>query len=131
MLKLILVISILSATLFARPPFLSQGLIPHYTKKIAKNWDNDFLELTAKQKPQLLAIREETMHELGKLKKLLEPLEQELAKRIVAGEKPQELSNLVERIAKYKSQATMVHLNCVYKTQKVLTSEQLDLLPSL
>ncbi len=131
MLKLILVISILGATLFARPPFLSQGLIPHYTKKIAKNWDNDFLELTAKQKPQLLSIREETMHELGKLKKLLEPLEQELAHRIVAGEKPQELSTLVEQIAKYKSKATMVHLKCVYKTQKVLTSEQLDLLPSL
>jgi hypothetical protein len=129
--KLFLIISILSSIVYAGAPFLSQGLIPHYTKKIAMNWDNDFLELSDEQKPKLIKIREDTMREVGKLKELLAPLEQELADRILKGEKPESLRSLVKKIADYKSEATMVHLQCVYKTQEVLTKDQLDLLPSL
>lgn len=95
------------------------------------NWDNDFLELSDEQKPKLIKIREDTMREVGKLKELLEPLEQELADRILKGEKPEALRSLVKKIADYKSEATMVHLQCVYKTQEVLSKDQLDLLPSL
>jgi hypothetical protein len=129
--KAFIISILLGTTLFARPPFLSQGLIPHYTKKIAINWDDSFLELTDSQKVKLLKIRKDTMNKLGKLKTKLEPLEQELADKIISGIKPEELYTIVDKIAIYKKEATIVHLNCVYNTQKVLTQEQLDLLPSL
>ena len=131
MYKFLFAFFILGTTLFARPPFLSQGLIPHYTKKIAQNWNDTFLELTNEQKPKLKKVREDTMKNLGKIKKLLEPLEIQLAKKITTGSKPQELQNIVNKIAKLKSKATMIHLRCVYNTQKILTKDQLDMLPSL
>ena len=129
--KLISLLFIFSLTLYAQPPFLSQGYIPHYTKKIANNWDNDFLELSDTQKLKLLKIRKDTMGGLNKLKALLEPVEQELADRIQKNEKPEDLKELIQKIADYKSKATMIHLHCVYNTQQVLTRDQLDLLPSL
>jgi chorismate mutase len=128
---LLLVFLLLGASLMAKPPFLSQGYIPHYTKKIAKNWDNDFLELTDEQRVKLIKVRKNTMKSLGNLKAKLEPLEQKLADKIVSGTPPKQLRNLVKQIAKYKEAATMVHLRCVYNTQKILTKDQLDLLPSL
>jgi len=129
--KLLLSLLILSSTLFSQPPFLTQGYIPHYTKKLASNWDSDFLELSDKQKSKLIKIRKETMSEVNKSKALLAPLEQELADKILKNEKPENLKNLIKKIAVYKSEATMVHLKCVYNTQQVLTTEQLNLLPSL
>jgi hypothetical protein len=128
---IVLIFLLLGTTLLARPPFLSQGYIPHYTKKIATNWENDFLELTPEQKPKLIKIRQETMQALGVLKAKLEPLEQKLADEIIAGKAPKSLTSLVNEIAKLKVEATMVHLKCVSNTQKVLTKDQLDLLPSL
>lgn len=128
---LLLVFLLLATSLMAKPPFLSQGYIPHYTKKIAKNWDNDFLDLTAEQKTKLIKVRKDTMKAIGNLKTKLQPLEQELADKVVSGVPPKQLRNLVKQIAKYKEAATMVHLRCVSNTQKILTKEQLDLLPSL
>jgi len=128
---LLLVFLLLATSLMAKPPFLSQGYIPHYTKKIAKNWDNDFLDLTAEQKTKLIKVRKDTMKAIGNLKTKLQPLEQELADKVISGVPPKQLRNLVKQIAKYKEAATMVHLRCVSNTQKILTKEQLDLLPSL
>ena len=127
----LLIFLLLGTTLLARPPFVSQGYIPHYTKKIATNWENDFLELTPEQKPKLIKIRQETMQSLGALKAKLAPLEQKLADDIVAGKEPSSLKPQVDAIAQLKVEATMVHLKCVSNTQKVLTKDQLDLLPSL
>ena len=131
MFKLLLIISVLITTSFARAPFLSQGLIPHYTKKIAQNWDDSFLELTDKQKIKLIKIRQNTMSALGKIKKILEPLEKELADKIIKGDEAETLRNLVKKISIQKIEATMVHLRCVSNTQKVLTKDQLQMLPSL
>ena len=38
---------------------------------------------------------------------------------------------LKDEIAKYKIEATKTHLNCVYKTQKVLSKKQLEILKNL
>lgn len=114
-----------------RAPFLIMDMIPHMTMEIKKNWDNKELALDAKQKTQLLEIREETMAGVMNAKQKLAPLETEVATKILAGSTPQELESLVNEIAKYKVAATKIHLNCVYKTQKVLSKKQLEILNNL
>jgi hypothetical protein len=114
-----------------RAPFLIMDMIPHMTMEIKKNWDNKELALDAKQKTQLLEIREETMAGVMNAKQKLAPLESEVATKILAGSTPQELESLVNEIAKYKVAATKTHLNCVYKTQKVLSKKQLEILNNL
>ncbi|MBU0925012.1 hypothetical protein KKG81_09015 [bacterium] len=114
-----------------RAPFLIMDMIPHMTMEIKKNWDNKELALDSKQKTKLLEIREETMAGVMNAKKKLAPLENEVATKILAGSTPEELENLVNEIAKYKVEATKTHLNCVYKTQKVLSKKQLEILKNL
>ena len=114
-----------------RAPFLIMDMIPHMTMEIKKNWDNKELALDEKQKAELLEIREETMTGVMDAKKNLSSLETEVATKISSGSTPQELENLVNEIAKYKTQATKIHLNCVYKTQKVLSKKQLEILKNL
>ncbi len=114
-----------------RAPFLIMDMIPHMTMEIKKNWDNKELALDAKQKTQLLEIREETMAGVMNAKQKLAPLESEVATKILAGSTPQELESLVNEIAKYKVEATKTHLKCVYKTQKVLSKKQLEILNNL
>ena len=62
-----------------RAPFLIMDMIPHMTMEIKKNWDNKELALDAKQKTQLLEIREETMAGVMNAKQKLAPLETEVA----------------------------------------------------
>lgn len=114
-----------------RAPFLIMDMIPHMTMEIKKNWDNKELALDEKQKAELLQIREETMTGVMDAKKNLSSLETEVATKISSGSTPEELENLVNEIAKYKTQATKTHLNCVYKTQKVLSKKQLEVLKNL
>ena len=114
-----------------RAPFLIMDMIPHMTMEMKKNWDNKELALDSKQKTKLLEIREETMAGVMNAKKKLAPLENEVATKILAGSTPEELENLVNEIAKYKVEATKTHLNCVYKTQKVLSKKQLEILKNL
>ncbi len=114
-----------------RAPFLIMDMIPHMTMEIKKNWDNKELALDEKQKADLTQIREETMAGIMDAKKKLAPLETEVATKISSGSTPQELENLVNEIAKYKVEATKTHLNCVYKTKKVLTKKQLEILNNL
>jgi hypothetical protein len=114
-----------------RAPFLIMDMIPHMTMEIKKNWDNKELALDEKQKIALVQIREETMAGVMDAKKKLAPLEEEVAAKILSGSTPKELENLVNEIAKYKVEATKTHLNCVYKTQKVLSKTQLEILKNL
>lgn len=114
-----------------RAPFLIMDMIPHMTMEIKKNWDNKELALDEKQKIELEQIREETMAGVMDAKKKLAPLENEVATKILSGSTLQELESLVNEIAKYKVEATKTHLNCVYKTQKVLSKKQLEILKNL
>ncbi len=127
----VLLISVTIAQAGPKPPFLILDMMPHLTGTIKSNWDNPDLKLTAEQKEQLLKIREETMAGVMALKGKIAPLEQEVADRIIADAKPEDLSALVDQIAKYKAQATKIHLKCIYETKKVLTAEQYELVISL
>ena len=126
-----LLISVTFAQAGPKPPFLILDMMPHLTGTIQSNWDNPDLNLNEEQKVQLLEIREETIKAVTELKKKITPLEHEVADKILAGAKPEELSALVDEIAGYKAQATKIHLKCIYETKKVLTPEQYTLVISM
>jgi len=124
-------ISLTSLSAAKRAPFLINGVMPHYTKDIKMNWDNKELALSDSQKDKLLVVRQDTMQSVMSLKKEIAPLEKEVASKIKAGSTPQELMPLVEKIAKLKSAATKAHLNCLYRTQNILSKVQLNVLNNL
>jgi hypothetical protein len=110
------------------PPFLITGKLPHLTKLLMVQWENAELHLSDEQKTKLLVVRKETMGDAKRIGKEVGILEQRVTEGSLNGTKPEELQSLVQDIAKLKSEATMVHLRCIYKTSKVLDQKQLDFL---
>ncbi len=111
-------------------PFLITGKMPHLTKLLMKQWDNPELHLSDEQKNKLLVVRKETIENAQRLGKEITPLEKQVAEATLSGEEPDSLQPLVQSIAKLKTEATMVHLRCIYNTQKILNQQQLDFLNS-
>ncbi len=109
-------------------PFLIQKKLPHLTKKIKKMWNDKNLALTKEQKKQLLILRKETLLSVKELSHKIFPLEKEIIQAAKKGVKPKNLKKKVNQLAKLRAEATMVHLNCLYKTKKILTPHQLKLL---
>ena len=112
----------------ATKPFLIQGKLPHLTMMIKQMWNDEDLALTKEQKRQLLTIRKETIGALKTLKPQVAQLEAQIVQAVENGENPQKLQNDVNRLAKLKAKATMIHINCIYKTRKILTQDQRDIL---
>jgi len=110
------------------PPFLITGKLPHLTKLLMQQWDNSELNLNDAQKTKLLVIREETISGVRRIGGELAPLEQQVAEGIFAGKTPGELSSTVQKIAEMKTEATMLHLQCIYKTSAILDKQQLAFL---
>ncbi len=110
------------------PPFLITGKMPHLTKLLLKQWDNPDLNLSTDQKEKLLVVRRETIAEVKALTKKITPLEEQVAEGIFARQTPEDLSSLVQTIAKLKAEATMVHLQCIYETSGILDTQQLEFL---
>jgi len=133
LLSAFLLTGVVSTTLMAKPqhkqkPFLIQGKLPHLTKKVKMMWDDPKLALTKDQKKELSLVKKETMTQVKALAKKIFPLENEIVKSSKKGAKPKTLQNKVEKLAKLKAKATMVHLNCLYKTKQILTPHQLTIL---
>lgn len=105
-------------------PFLIVEKIPHITRTVKLNWDNKKLNLSEDQKAELLKIRQNTMSSVEKITKEVNELEDEIAQKIVAGATPDELKESVNKIAQLKADTTMVHLNCIYSTKKILNEKQ-------
>ncbi|WP_083568786.1 Spy/CpxP family protein refolding chaperone [Arcobacter sp. LA11] len=114
-----------------KPPFLITGMMPHYTMDIKNNWNNKELALNETQKEKLLVVRKDTMTSVISIKKQIAPLEKEVSSKIISGSKPSELMGLVEKIAELKADATKAHLSCLYRTQNILSKEQLKVLTKL
>jgi hypothetical protein len=131
----LMVVSLLTITTLhaAGPgaPFLIIGKMPHYTGILNANWENDKLNLTQEQKTKLLKVRKDTLKIVFGAKEKLAPLEKEVANKITSGSTPKELLPLLNKIAKYKIQATTAHLQCVYDTQETLSKKQLNILKGL
>ena len=113
------------------PPFLITGKMPHLTKLLMQQWDNPELHLSAEQKSKLLVVRKETIGGVQKLGQQIAPLEQQVADGSLAGKTPEELQALVQTVARLKTEATMVHLRCIYNTGNILDKQQLDFLYGL
>jgi Spy/CpxP family protein refolding chaperone len=102
------------------------GKMPHLTKQVMMNWDE--LELSKDQKEKLTKIRIETMSAVKTLTPQIATLENEVAKATMSGEKPENLKEKVDQIAKLKAKATMAHIKCIHDTKRVLTDRQLEVL---
>nr|WP_321265454.1 hypothetical protein [uncultured Sulfurimonas sp.] len=125
----ILVLSIGSTSLVAQQkPFLIQGKLPHTTMWVKQNWDNKEVGFTIEQKAKLKVIREKTMSGIASLKSEIFPLEDSIVKAIANGAKPSSLEEDVEKLAELRAEATMLHLECIYDTKKVLSKKQLQML---
>ena len=110
------------------PPFLITGKIPHLTKMLMQQWENADLALSDDQKDKLLIVRKDTISNAKRLGKEIAVLEDQVAEGSIAGKTPEELRSLVEDVATLKTEATMVHLNCIYRTSKILDAGQLEIL---
>ena len=109
-------------------PFLITGKLPHLTGLVKLFWDDEDLKLSPKQKERLLKVRQSTLSQIGTIKKLLKPLENSIAKKVMSGTTPQSVTSLLQKVSELKIQASVVHFQCIYDTKKILTKEQLDLL---
>ena len=106
-------------------PFLVVGKMPHLTGTLKQHWDDADLKLTPEQKTVLLEIRKNTMSAVMGLAKELDQLESSLADQAMAATPPDQLAPLVNKISDLKTEATMVHLRCIYNTMEVLDDRQL------
>lgn len=109
-------------------PFLITGKMPHLTKMLVQHWDNTELNLSDEQKSKLLVIRKETIGNAQELGKEISPLENQVAAGSLSGKTPEELKELVQKIAGLRAEATMVHLQCIYNTSNILDQRQLAFL---
>jgi Spy/CpxP family protein refolding chaperone len=109
-------------------PFLIQGQLPHLTMMVKIFWDDEDVLLTKKQKEQLMKIRIETMSGAKALAKQINPLEASIVKRSNEGASTASLKADVEKLAALRAEATIIHLDCIYKTRKALTKEQLEII---
>jgi hypothetical protein len=109
-------------------PFLIARGLPHYSKLLMKWWNDPQLGLTVPQKTKLLAIRQETMSGVKKYRAKIMKTEEEIRHAIFAGERPEKLTGLLDRLADMKKRMTMIHLRCIHDTRLVLTPEQLKIL---
>ena len=108
-------------------PFLIQGKLPHLTMMVKVLWDDEDVALTDAQKKKLLQIRQDTKSGVKALAKQIKPLEAKIVKSSFDGANPASLQTDVEKLAALRAKATMIHLQCIYKTRAVLTQDQLDM----
>jgi hypothetical protein len=109
-------------------PFLIQGQLPHLTMMVKIFWDDEDVLLTKAQKEKLMKIRIETISGAKALGKEINPLEASIVKRSNEGVDPKSLASDVTKLAELRAKATMIHLQCIYKTRAILTKEQLEII---
>ena len=130
----LLTLTILSTTILAtnlsanQKPFLIQGKLPHLTGMVKVLWDDEDLALSSVQKTELLEVRKYTMKNAKALGKQIRKLEAEIVNGSNDNVEPKLLKERVNILASLRAKATMVHLNCIYDTRKILTEEQLYIL---
>ena len=109
-------------------PFLIQGKLPHLTMMVKQMWNDEDLALTKEQKAKLLEIRKETIKALRTLKPEVAQLEAKIVAAVQSGEDRKNLETDLQKLAQLNTKATMIHLNCIYKTRHILTQDQRDIL---
>ena len=93
-----------------------------------QQWDNPELKLSDQQKSELLKIRAKTLTGVKKIAPEIGSLEKQVAEGIFAGKTPADLSSSVFTIAKLKAEGTMIQLDCIDSTMKIISPQQLQVL---
>ena len=109
-------------------PFLITDGLPHLTKLLMQQWDNPQLQLSESQKTKLMVIRTETISGVRSLGPRVGALQQEVIDGIKKGKTPGDLKDTVNKLAALKAEATMLHLQCIHKTNAILDPEQTAIL---
>ena len=109
-------------------PFLIQGKLPHLTGMVKILWDDEDFALTTEQQKKLTIVRKNTISRAKAFGKEVNSLESKIVLASEKGATPESLKADVNRLASLRAQATMVHLECIYNTRKVLSDEQLYIL---
>ncbi len=109
-------------------PFLINSRLPHLTLLLKSSWDDKNLNLTDKQKTALLQIRKRTISRIRAIAPEINRLEKNIATLSMSGEKVENIYPEVKKVAKLRSEATKLHLECIYDTKKVLTPQQVEYL---
>ncbi len=111
--------------------FLITTGLPHLTKVVKQEWDNPTLNLTEDQKTKLLVVRKETIAGVKNLGPQVTTLHEQIKDGIFIGKTPDELNPLIHAISKLKTEATKIHLNCIYNTREILNEQQREFLSTL
>ena len=90
------------------------------------------LNLSKEQLDQLVKMKNSTVPAAAKVAKEIKSMELQLAKAMIKEhQEPKSQFELVEKIAKLRTNLTKAHLQCIYDIQKVLSPEQFKTLMSL
>ncbi|NPA74388.1 MAG: hypothetical protein GXO12_06715 [Epsilonproteobacteria bacterium] len=112
-------------------PFLIKKGLPHLTKVIAQAWDDPKLGLSDEQKAKLQEVKKETLSGVKRYSKMVNMIQNRIVSQALSGANPKDLERFVNKLASVKAEATMVHLNCIYKTRNILSKEQYEYVLSL
>jgi len=106
-------------------PFLIKKGLPHLNRMIVRYWEDPAFALSVDQRDALRAIRGETMKHINQLRSQITPLRQMIIMGTLGGKSSAELKEKVEKLSQLEAEATMVHIQCIYETKKILTKDQL------
>jgi len=106
-------------------PFLIRHGLPHLTKMVMRYENDPLFNLKRDQKIVLDQIRKQTMSSLKKLKADVIKLRREIVQESISGASAESLKAKVKKLASLEADATIIHLECIEKTKKVLTKDQL------
>ena len=71
---------------------------------------------------------QETLKKISQIKQKVQKLEDKIAKEAMANTPPKKLKKEIKKLAKLKKKATMIHLKCIFKTRKILSKKQLQII---
>jgi hypothetical protein len=103
--------------------FLINGM-PHLTNLVKKHWDE--LNLTKKQKLELIATRKRTKSILRKSLPQIEKLEKEIKIETLGDKSLQGTLVKISKLAKLKAKLSKAQVKCIRKTKEILTPAQLQ-----
>ncbi len=117
---------------FPKDYFLVSHNLPYLVGAALFHPQSDTLKLSKEQLGKLGHMKKTIVPVSAKLAKEVKAMELELAKAIVVDKKsPESLSELVDKIAKVKSDMTKAHLKCIHDVQQLLSPEQFNTLIKL
>lgn len=106
-------------------PFLIKNGLPHMSMLVMHSWNDPAFGLTDEQKSTLEGIRKKTMGSVMNIKKEILPLTKEIISGTLSGKTADELKDKVKKLGELEAEATIVQIQCIGETKKVLTKDQL------